>query len=312
MPISTTIRGDHPGSSRRCRLTRSWDAGGTLPAGEFPTREVAPPAPLPVLLRVTIAGGPRGTAHRHGGAVGQHRKPQRRRRRWPFVALGAAVLIAAAGIIVYQARQGPGCTPLPVTVAVDPTVVDPVARALATDPDDVDPCARYQIVAAEPSLASEIRSASPGLPAVWIPQSSLALAPLGDNADSAVRRGQSLASSPIVLAVPTADAARYGDPAQPVSWTTALTSPRPPALPDPDTEPGGLAALTGLRTAIGDDGGRPKPAFVAAVLALHNDAPKSVDAGFTAMAEKGSAARAFVTSEHAVVQHNAQPGSAQP
>jgi Ca-activated chloride channel family protein len=244
--------------------------------------------------------------------VGQHRKPQRRRRRWPFVALGAAVLVAAAGIVVSQARQGPGCTPLPVTVAVDPTVVDPVARALATDPDDVDPCARYQIVAADPTLASEIRSASPGLPAVWIPQSSLALAPLGDDVDSAVRRGQSLASSPVVLAVPTADAARYGDPAEPVSWTTALTSPQPPGLPDPDTEPGGLAALTGLRAAIGDDDGRPKPAFVAAVLALHNDAPESVDAGFAAMVEEGSAARAFVTSEYAVVQHNAQPGSDKP
>jgi Ca-activated chloride channel family protein len=242
--------------------------------------------------------------------VGQHRKPQRRRRRWPFVALGAAVLIAAAGVVVYQSRQGPGCTPLPVAVAVDPSVVDPIARALATTPDDIDPCARYEIVAARPTLAGEIGSASPGLPAVWIPQSSLALAPLGEKADSAVRRGPSLASSPIVLAVPTADAARYGDPAQPVNWTTALTNPQPPGLPDPDAEPGGLAALTALRTAIGDDGGRPKPAFVAAVLALHGASPESTEAGFSAMAEKGAAARSFVTSELAVVRHDAQAAAA--
>jgi Ca-activated chloride channel family protein len=244
--------------------------------------------------------------------VGQHRKLRRRRRRWPFVALGVAVLVAAAGVVIYQVRQGPGCTPLPVSVAVDPAVVDPVAHALATAPSDVDPCARYQIVAADPGLASEIRSASPGLPDVWIPQSSLALAPLGDTADNDVQRGPSLASSPVVLAVPSADAARYGDPSQPVSWSTALTSPKPPSLPDPDAEPGGLAALTALRTAIGDDDGRPKPAFVAAVLALHNDAPKSVADGFAALSANGPAARAFVTSEQAVVQHNGQPAPAAP
>lgn len=239
--------------------------------------------------------------------MGQHRKPRRRRRRWPFVALGLAAVVAVAGVVVYRSQQEPGCAPVAVTVAVDPSVIDPVERALATDPADVDPCARYQLVAAGAELASQIRSASPGLPAVWIPQSSLALDPLGDSADSLVRRGGSLASSPVVLAVPSADAARYGDPSQPVSWTTALTSAQPPSLPDPGAEPGGLAALTALRTAIGDDDGRPKPAFVAAVLALHNGSPDSVRAAFAALAEHGPTARAFLTSEHAVVQHNAQP-----
>jgi hypothetical protein len=225
------------------------------------------------------------------------------------VALGSALVVAAGVVAVIQLQPtGAACDAVPVTVAVDPTALGAVQRALAAGSPGPE-CARYDVVAAAPTLASEIRAGSPGLPAVWIPQSTLALDPLAQAADTLVERGASLASSPVVLAVPTADAARYGDPAQPVAWNALLTSPSPPALPAPDVEPGGLAALTVLRTAIGEDEGRPRPAFVAAVLTLAEGAPDSTAAGFEAMARDGAAARAFLTSEQAVVQYNATQGT---
>src|SRR6185312_12178536 len=70
-----------------------------------------------------------------GGAVGQHRKLSRRRR-WPLVALGAAVVVAAgAGVVVYRSTSAPACEPVPVVVAVDPSVQEPVTRLLAAERD---------------------------------------------------------------------------------------------------------------------------------------------------------------------------------
>ncbi|MCO1653539.1 substrate-binding domain-containing protein [Pseudonocardia humida] len=237
--------------------------------------------------------------------MGQHRKLSRRRR-WPLVVLGVVVAVAAAaGVVVYRTMSAPTCEPVPVVVAADPSILEPVSRLLAADPDAVDTCARYDIVAADPGLASEIRSGSPGLPDVWIPESSLTLDPLDESGESLVERGAPLAYSPVVLALPAADAARYGDPSQPIAWNTLLTSEKPPTLPDPVQEPGGLAALTALRTAIGDDDGRPKAAFVAAVLVLAEGSPASAEEAFQAIATEGAAARAFLASEQAVVRHNA-------
>ncbi len=240
--------------------------------------------------------------------MGQHRK-QLRRRRWPLVALGAVLAVVAGVVVVQQVGQANACEPVAVAVAVDPALETAVRQALATNPDELDACTRYDVTAAPADLASEIRAGQPGLPVAWIPQSSLVLESIDEGSGTLVRRGEPLASSPVVLAVPTADAARYGDPAQPVSWTAALTSRQPPALPDPDDEPSGLAALTALRTTIGDDDGRPRPAFVAAVLALSEEAPESADVAFEAVARDGAAARAFVTSEQSVVAHNG-PGAA--
>ncbi|HZG90646.1 MAG TPA: VWA domain-containing protein [Pseudonocardia sp.] len=235
--------------------------------------------------------------------MGQHRK-QLRRRRWPLVALGAVLAVAAGVVVVQQVGRANACRPVAVSVAVDPVLEGAVRRALTTDPDELDACTRYDVTAAPADLASEIRAGQPGLPVVWIPASSLVLGAIDEGSGTLVQRGEPLASSPVVLAVPTADAARYGDPTRPVPWTAVLTSGTPPALPDPVVEPGGLAALTALRTSIGDDAGRPKPAFVAAVLALSEEAPESTEVAFEAVERDGVAARAFVTSEQSVVAHN--------
>lgn len=233
--------------------------------------------------------------------MGQHRRGTRRRR-WPLVALVA--LLVVAGGVVAGVQFLNRCRPVDVLVAADPAIVAPIQQALRADQERTTECARYQVVEASPTLAGDIRDGAPGLPAVWIPNSSLALDSLDTASTSAVAPGASVASSPVVLALPEADAGRYGDPAQPVGWNTLLTHPQPPALPDPAADRAGLAALTGLHTAIGDEAGRPRPAFVAAVLALAKDALPSAGAGFETVARDGRSARAFLTSEQSIVRYN--------
>lgn len=240
--------------------------------------------------------------------MGEHRKPSRRRRRWPVVALAAA-LVLTAGIAWLGIRLLNACRPVDVLVAADPAVAEPVRRALAAERKGDAACARYEVVDAPPSLAGDIDSGAAGLPAVWIPESSLALGTLGTGKEALVDAGASLASSPVVVVVPRDDADRYGDPARPVPWNAMLTHPQPPALPDPTTDDAGLAALTALRTQIGDEGDRPRPAFVAAVLALAEGSLPSDTAGFDAVDRDGATARAFLASEQAVVRHDQGRGA---
>ncbi|OLT15451.1 hypothetical protein BJF78_01830 [Pseudonocardia sp. CNS-139] len=238
--------------------------------------------------------------HRRGGRGG----------RWALVLL-ALVLLAGAGAGGYLGyRTLTACEPVDVLVAADPAVVAPVRQALAQQPEGATGCARYQVVDAPPTLAADVRDRAAGLPAVWIPDSTLALGALDTASGALVDQRPSLASTPVVLAVPQADAARYGDPAQPVAWTTLLAHPQPPALPDPATDRAGLAALSALHTAIGDDAGRPRPEFVAAVLALSRTALASTADGYAAVAREGAGARAFVASEQSAVRHNADAAGA--
>lgn len=238
--------------------------------------------------------------------MAQHRKGPRRRR-WPLVAL-VALLVVGAGTY-FGVRALNTCRPVDLVVATDASILQPVQQALRSEQDDAAECARFQVVEAAPTLASDIRQGAPGLPAVWIPNSSLALDSLDSATSPPVDVGGSVASSPVVLALPQADADRYAPAEQPVGWNTLLTHPQPPALPDPAVDRAGLAALTGLHSAIGDEDGRPRPAFVAAVLALAKaELPSGAD-GFQAMDRDGVSARAFLTSEQSIVAYNGRSDS---
>jgi Ca-activated chloride channel family protein len=234
--------------------------------------------------------------------VGRHRQGMPRPR-WPFVLTALVLLVAGAGTVI-AARTLTACEPVDVAVAADPAVAEPVRRALETAPQGTTGCARYRVVDAPATIAADIRDGTPGLPAVWIPDSSLALDTLDSASGALLDQRPSLASSPVVLVVPHLDAGRYGDPAQPVTWGALLTHPQPPALPDPATGRAGLAALTALHTAIGFEAGRPHPAFVGAVLALSEGSLASPADGYAGMDRNGAAARAFLASEQSAVRHN--------
>jgi hypothetical protein len=243
--------------------------------------------------------------------AGRHRRDGLSRwARLPFVVLAVVLLagLGAGGYVGYRALTA--CEPVDVLVAADPAVVAPVRQALDDQPDLAGGCARYQVVDAATTLATDIRDRAAGLPAVWIPNSSLALGSLDTTSGVLVDQRPSLASSPVVLVVPQADAARYGDPAQAVTWDAMLTHPQPPALPDPAVDRAGLAALTALHTAIGDEAGRPRPAFVAAVLTLSRAALASPADGYAAVAREGVSARGFLASEQTAVRHNREAAAA--
>ncbi|WP_433555145.1 substrate-binding domain-containing protein [Pseudonocardia xinjiangensis] len=213
------------------------------------------------------------------------------------------LVVVGAGVVIGM-RTFTLCRPATVTIAADPVVAESVRQALAGERSGAAQCADIRVVDAPATQADEIRENAPGLPAIWIPDSSLALDTLDTASGSVVDQRSSLASSPVVLVLPEADAGRYGNPTRPVSWNTLLTHPRPPALPDPATDRSGLAALTALHTAIGDERGSPRPAFVAAVLSLSRGAPPSAAAGYDAMARDGATARGFLATEQSVVRHD--------
>jgi Ca-activated chloride channel family protein len=232
---------------------------------------------------------------------GQHRSGQRRRR-WPLLAVAAALVLGTGVVIGVRALTG--CRAVDVLVAADAAVAGPVRDALQGERRGPGACSHYQVVDAPSTLVGDIRAGAPGLPAVWIPDSSLALGTLDTTSGALVDQGPSLASSPVVLVVPEADGERYGDPTGPVSWDTMLAHPQPPALPDPGADRAGLAAITALRTAMGDEGERPRPSFVAAVLALSQGSLPSQSAGYAGVDRDGAAARAFLATEQSAVRHN--------
>lgn len=245
---------------------------------------------------------------------GHHRRGVQRRRWLGFVVAGALVLgvgaaTAVAAGAVPALLPAAGCRALELTVAVDPAVLDAVTAALdSAAAVDGNACVRQRVVEAAPELGAAVEAGAGPLPAIWIPDSVLAIDPF-DTAP-AIEVGASLASSPVVLAVPGEDADRFGDPAAPVPFGTMLSNPAPPALPDPSTDRLALATLGALRVAIGDDDGRPKQAFVAAALAFVARGPlPSPQAGFDAMDRDGAKAGAFLTSEMSVLRHNRQGGA---
>lgn len=247
---------------------------------------------------------------------GTHRKGERRRR-WSIAFAGLLIMAAGvAGAVAIGAMVGFGplatCSPVEVVVAADRAVVEPVTRALDRNiatPTDVGTgegadtgCVRYRVVEAAADLPSAIRAGEPGLPAVWIPDSALALDTLDSATGALVTQGPSLASSPVVVAVPAGDADRYGEPAATVPWFAMLASATPPALPEPTLDRSALAGLTALRIAIGDDSGKPRPEFIGAVLALAGGRLPDPAAGFAAV--DGDDSGAFIASEQAVLRHN--------
>lgn len=232
---------------------------------------------------------------------GQHRKDSKRSRLAPLLA--ALTLLAAGSGVVMAVRSATTCEPVEVVVAADPDVVEPVRQAVSSERSGAAACAKYYVFDATPDLARSIKGGAAGLPAVWIPDSSLAL-DLDPAVGPLVRQGPSLASSPVVMVVPTADAARYGDPAAAPTWSAMLGSQRPPALPDPASDRAGLSALVALRGLIGDESGRPRPDFVAGMLSLARTRLDSAATGYTAVDRDGGGAPAFVSSEQAAVAHN--------
>ncbi|SFW69723.1 substrate-binding domain-containing protein [Amycolatopsis australiensis] len=153
-----------------------------------------------------------------------------------------------------------GCdTTTPVRVTASPDIA-PVLASLARTVPERD-CYTVDVTAA-PSAATAAALEANGAtgPDVWVPESSTWLLRARDGgAWNLPESGQSVASSPVVLAL-TDDVAKHaGWPGKAPSWADVLAG-SPVGLPDPNRDPAAIAALIGLRQ-LATDAPDPAAAF---------------------------------------------------
>ena len=121
------------------------------------------------------------------------------------------------------------------------------------------------------------------------------------------RVGASIASSPIVLALPTPLAAKVGS-ARP-EWRSMLTGSTPVRMADPEADATGRLALFTVRGALGSSEAARKIAG-ATMIRLSRTAAGSEAELFDAYAQKPDSSPAFPASEQAVARFNREHADA--
>jgi hypothetical protein len=139
------------------------------------------------------------------------------------------------------------------------------------------------------------------LPAVWVPDSSLWAARAGD---APLQGAGSMGSSPVVLATSRAVADALGWTGQAPSWSQALATGRPLAVPDLAASAEGLSALAAVRSSLGG-GEDADNAVVEAVLAAARTTPIAPADALAAGAAGGADAPLVPVSEQEVFSTNA-------
>ena len=214
-----------------------------------------------------------------GTVKGQHRRPGRSAGANFGLALLVVALVGGAGAggwygyRAWQHRQTPTACPASaaLTVAAAPELA-PALQALAAgwnaDPPPINgKCTRINVDAVAPAdmaaaIASTAKVSVGGLggangsttvPDVWIPDSSLWLQRLQDASPELAMTGTSIASSPVVVALPQPVAGALGGSAKP-TWTSLLAKLQGgqlrPGIVDPNVDASGLAALLAVGGAM--------------------------------------------------------------
>lgn len=213
----------------------------------------------------------------------------RRGRRFnaPVVVLSLLLVIALGawwGVDYLRARlAGNGCDGLtPVEITAAPDVAPVLTRLASTVP--LEECFTVNVTSSESAKTAETLEASGSAgPDVWIPESSTMLLQARDaGAWNLPESGQSVASSPVVLALTDETARRFGWPGKAPAWQEILDG-APIGLPDPARDPLGIAALLGLRK-LTEKAPDPGAEFTAAMrkLSVPSQAPAQFPASFPA------------------------------
>ncbi|MEU6021596.1 substrate-binding domain-containing protein [Micromonospora sp. NPDC048871] len=191
------------------------------------------------------------------------------------------LVVTAGGWVGYRQLAGPDCAgKIELSVAVS-TELAPAVDAAATEWEQngaaVDgTCIDVTVAAADAVEVAAVVAAKHGAtlagvgqasgtavsPDVWIPDSSTWLLRLqtGGAAAFAPGNGASVASSPVVVAMPEPTAERLGWPQEEIGWTELLTrvnSDRPlkTGIVEPTRDAAGLSGLLSLMTAASSAGG---------------------------------------------------------
>jgi len=239
--------------------------------------------------------------------MGRHADPTATRRRPALpvlLAAAAIVVVLAGGLTWFLSGSGGGCdTRQTVAVTVAPEL-DALTTQVLADPIRLagGGCAVAEVTAQEPlQTVGDLGALDAGaLPAVWVPDSSLWTARAGG---APLTSAGSMGSSPVVLATSRAVADALGWSAQPPSWTQALTTGRPLAVPDLAASAEGLAALGAVHSSLGG-GADADNAVVAAVLAAARTTPIAPADALAAGAAGGADAPIVPVSEQEVFRAN--------
>jgi hypothetical protein len=225
---------------------------------------------------------------------GRHRSLQAiRAKPVPIIVLAAVLAAALAAWVGYSyganRNRGPSCiTPLSVTIAAAPEIAPVLAHiAGGLTPEqrtDGDTCYLFQVSGQESDqVAAALTGTARELSAdVWVPDSTYWLRKAAAVNLDVPPQGQSIATSPIVLAMPEQVAKRFGWPDRRFGWDAVLgpggaAAPVPLGISDPGSSPVGLFGLVAVRDTV-QAARLPATARVAAFRELSkNVAPPSQD-----------------------------------
>jgi Mg-chelatase subunit ChlD len=223
--------------------------------------------------------------------------------------VGGAGVVGAAWsgghLAAFFSAGNPCDTVTSLVVVADPSIA-PALKSVAADFDERAKNCSDTVVRSQSSadtaalLASGVRSSADA----WVPDSTVWIDRMRSTASSlgrtapAIDAGESIASTPVVLAAPATRAAEFG--AQPVGWSSLLAGTVGALLPDPESSASSLAALLALRSHASTTDPRQ---FSGAMIELGKSIPRSADAAFATSlaAEKPTV---VVTTERAVAAHN--------
>jgi len=233
-------------------------------------------------------------------------------------ALLVVVLLAWASVTWINSLIGDERCDKPVQIdVVAAPAIAPVLSGLTTGGGGT--CAGVRVAAGESvTVAGEVANPPAGRrPQVWIPESTFWLGRAqARGAFTLPGDGTSVATSPVVIAMTEPVAGQLGWPTQAVPWT-ALLSPQatlPVGIPDPAADPIGVAGLIGVQ-AITEPLTDKGPAETAVLRRLSGqvvnraaDLYERIPGGTSGTTNLG----AFLTSEQALLAHNARPAPATP
>lgn len=273
---------------------------------------------------------------RHTATRASHGRAATRARPGPrtIAVVAAAALVLATGVTLLvrgttapeaavpdpgatttSARCDPALGPVGLEVVVPPEMITSMqllADLLADGGAEVDGrCVEPAVRAAAPrAVAAQVAGTDPSglLPDVWVSSSKAWLQEARRTPTGALRlsgQAPTVARSPLVLALPRAQAEAAGWPGSMPAWPDVFAAAADDGdlvVPDPAVSTAGLSLLMTADAVLGGaEDRRPLVAFLraAADLTVADDA-----AAFATRAEPGTDARPFPATEQAVVAHN--------
>jgi Mg-chelatase subunit ChlD len=230
----------------------------------------------------------------------------------------AAALLAGAGYLWWTSRgtdpAAASCTERPtVTVAVTPALAE-VVRAAADRAREAGSCAAVEVQAVSPvAVVGQITSGQ--APDAWVADSSLWIAEVStaqtvptvsETAPREWTRSTSIATSPVVIAIPPA---RADQKAVASSWRTLLAGSVPLRMPDPNQDAVGRVALFAARAGLGDAETARKVAGPA-LISLSRTTTANADQLLQAYLDDPTSAPMFPVTEQTLTTFNRMHGDA--